>query len=172
VDKKFNCKGSKEMKVEISEDQNTLTVDGVEYEAKLNNAKPHESCKSCVFLYDGFFCKIAMETPSGLNPSDVRHCEYPYRNDGKSIFWVKKEVEQMSKQNINFLDDENTLTVDGVEYEARTGGHACDDCSFWRVDSFNGCLIGGMAFSKCAPKNRADGKSIHWIKKEQKMTEA
>jgi len=160
------------MKVEISENQNTLKVDGVEYDAKLDDSNLHR-CLSCAFLNKGFFCKIGVETPLGLNASNVRRCEYQYRNDGKSIFWVKKEVEQMSKQNINFSDDENTLTVDGVEYEARTGGHACDDCRFWRVDSFGGCLIGGMAFSKCAPKNRADGKSIHWIKKEaEQMTEA
>jgi len=74
---------------------------------------------------------------------------------------------------IEISEDQNTLIANGVEYEARTSGHACDDCSFWRVDSFGGCLIGGMAFSKCAPKNRADGKSIHWIKKEvEQMTEA
>jgi len=86
------------MKVEISADQNTLTVDGVEYEAKPNNAiSPKSACKSCAFLSDGFFCKIGMETPLGLNASDVRHCEYPYRNDEKSIFWVKKEVEQMTE---------------------------------------------------------------------------
>jgi len=84
-------------KFKLSDDQNTLTVDGVEYEAKLNDKKPHQSCKSCAFLSDGFFCKIAMETPMGLNASDVRHCEYPYRNDEKSIFWVKKEVEQMTE---------------------------------------------------------------------------
>jgi len=84
------------MKVEISADQNTLTVDGVEYEAKLDDSNLHR-CLSCDFLDKGFFCKIATETPSGLNPSDVRHCEHPYRNDGKSIFWVKKKVEQMTE---------------------------------------------------------------------------
>jgi hypothetical protein len=85
------------MKVEISEDQNTLTVDGVEYEAKLNDSWPYKpSCKSCVF-YDNGFCKIGMETPLGVNASDLRRCEYPYRNDGKSIFWIKKEAEQMTE---------------------------------------------------------------------------
>lgn len=85
------------MKVEISEDQNVLTVDGVEYEAKPNDKKPHQSCKSCAFYYGNDFCKIGLETPSVLNPSDLRRCEYPYRNDGKSIFWVKKKVEQMTE---------------------------------------------------------------------------
>jgi len=84
------------MKVEISEDQNTLTVDRIEYEAKLDDSSLHH-CLSCAFLDKGFFCKIAMETPMGLNASDVRHCEYPYRNDKKSIFWMKKEVEQMTE---------------------------------------------------------------------------
>lgn len=67
---------------------------------------------------------------------------------------------------VEISEDQNTLIANGVEYEARTGGHVCDDCSFWHINSFAGCSIGGMAFSKCAPKNRADGKSIHWIKKE------
>lgn len=84
------------MKVEISADQNTLTVDGIEYEAKLDDSNLHR-CLSCAFLDKGFFCKIATETPLGVNASDVRHCEYPYRNDGKSIFWIKKEAEQMTE---------------------------------------------------------------------------
>jgi len=74
---------------------------------------------------------------------------------------------------VEISEDQNTLIANGVEYEAKTGGHVCDDCSFWHINSFAGCSIGGMAFSKCAPKNRADGKSIHWIKKEiEQMTEA
>jgi len=67
---------------------------------------------------------------------------------------------------VEISEDQNTLIANGVEYEAKTGGHVCDDCSFWRINSFAGCSIGGMAFSKCAPKNRVDEKSIHWVKKE------
>lgn len=79
------------MKVEISKDQNTLTVDGIEYEANLNDAWPYKpSCKSCAFWVDGFFCKIAVEAPLDLNARDVRRCEHPYRKDGKTIFWIKR----------------------------------------------------------------------------------
>jgi len=174
VNYKQGKRGNKKMKVEISEDQNTLTVDGVEYEAKLNNAKSFSSaCKSCAF-YDNGFCKIGLETPLGLNASNVRHCEYPYRNDGKSIYWIKKEAEQVNKQNINFSDDENSLTIkDGFykgEYTTKIDVDACDDCFFFRDDS---CSLGGMSRTRCAPKNRVDGKSIIWIKKENtEMTKA
>lgn len=164
------------MKVEISEDQNVLTVNGVEYEAKPNNAiSPKSACKSCAFLGDGFFCKIAMETPLGVNASDLRRCEYPYRNDGKSIFWVKKEAEQVSEQNINFSDDENSLTIKyGVykgEYEAIKSKNSCGDCSFLQVNSV--CALGGIGQSKCTVPRRLDNQSIIWIKKEaEQMTEA
>ena len=85
------------MKIEISEDQNNLTVDGEEYEAQLNNARPHKSsCLSCVF-YDKGFCQIAMKKPVGVNASDLRRCEWPYRRDMRSIFWVKKEAQQMTE---------------------------------------------------------------------------
>ena len=85
------------MKIKISEDQNTLTVDGEEYEAKLNNARPHQSsCLSCVF-YDKGFCEIATKKPVGVNASDLRRCEWPYRRDMRSIFWVKKEAQQMTE---------------------------------------------------------------------------
>ncbi len=85
------------MKVEISEDQNILTVDGVEYEAKLNDARPHQSfCKTCVFSLSNQFCEIATQAPWKVNPSDLRLCESPYRNDGKSIYWVKKGMQNES----------------------------------------------------------------------------
>jgi len=90
------------MKIEISEDQNTLTVDGVEYEAKLNDGWPYKSsCKSCAF-YENCFCKIGLETPLGVNASDLRRCEYPYRNDGNSIIWIKQEAEQMTEASMPF----------------------------------------------------------------------
>jgi len=162
------------MKVEISEDQNTLTVDGVEYEAKLNNERPHKSsCLSCVF-HDKGFCEIAMKKPVGVNASDLRRCEWPYRRDMRSIFWIEKEAKQVNSQDINFSDDENSLTIkDGFfkgEYEVKIDTNSCDDCFFWSNKS---CDLGGMEFSKCAPKDRADEQSIIWIIKQAKqMTEA
>lgn len=162
------------MKIEISEDQNTLTVDGEEYEAKLNNARPHKSsCLSCVF-YDKGFCQIAMKKPVGVNASDLRRCEWPYRRDMRSIYWTKKQVKQVNSQNINFSDDENSLIIkDGFykgEYEAKIDVNMCDDCFFSRDDS---CSLGGMSLTRCAPKDRKDGQTMVWTKKEvEQMTEA
>lgn len=160
------------MKVEISEDQNTLTVDGIEYEAKLNNERPHKSsCLSCVF-YDKGFCQIAMKKPVGVNASDLRRCEWPYRRDMRPIFWIEKEAKQVNSQDINFSDDENSLIIkDGFykgEYEAKIDVNTCDDCFFSRDDS---CSLGGMSLTRCAPKDRKDEQTIFWIKKEQKMKE-
>jgi len=168
------------MKVEISEDQNTLTVDDVEYEAKLNDSWPYKpSCKSCAF-YDNGFCKIGLETPLGLNASDVRRCEYPYRNDGKSIFWIKKEVEQDDKKaTAIFSDNETVLKInghgehDGI-YEAKQGLN-CDNCFFGKGEDKNKCdysreILGN---SRCNSVSRKDTVSIFWVKKEaEQMTEA
>jgi len=166
------------MKVEISADQNTLTVDGVEYEAKPNDKKPHQSCKSCAFLSDGFFCKIAMETPMSLNASDVRHCEYPYRNDGKSIFWVKKEVEQDDKKaTAIFSDNEKVLTISGHSehdgtYEAKEN-FGCDGCFFENRKYKNNCTFDTTLSNQKCTFFRQDKNSIIWIKKEaEQMTEA
>jgi len=168
------------MKVEISEDQNTLTVDGVEYEAKLNDVWPHKpSCKSCAF-YDNGFCKIGLETPLGVNASDLRRCEYPYRNDGKSIYWVKKEVEQDDKKAIViFSDNEKVLTISGHSehdgtYEAKEN-FGCDGCFFENRKYKNNCnctFDTTLSNQKCT-FFRQDKNSIIWIKQEaEQMTEA
>lgn len=68
------------MKVEISEDQNTLTVDGVEYEAKIEFY-----CKGCAFS-DTANYGICM-----IRPMSMRKCTEHSRLDEKSIIWIKKE---------------------------------------------------------------------------------
>jgi len=70
---------------------------------------------------------------------------------------------------VKISEDQNTLTVDGVEYEAKTGGNLCYECSFWDDNNFGGCSIGSMFNGHCAPTTRRDGKSIFWAKVEPKQ---
>ena len=77
------------MKVEISIDQNTLTVDGVEYEAKVA-----EKCVGCSFTA---VINQNRECLLQLNSIQNRYCTAMTRNDEIGIIWIKKENTEMTK---------------------------------------------------------------------------
>lgn len=60
--------------LELSEDQNNLTVDGVKYEAV-----PHRSCNTCVFIDSSTIC---------INRA-MSKCASSERKDNRSIVWHK-----------------------------------------------------------------------------------
>lgn len=77
------------MKVEISADENTLTVDGIEYEAKI-----HIDCTGCAFD------NRTNDSDGGcmIRPTTIpTYCIGRSRSNKKPIIWVKKEAEKMTE---------------------------------------------------------------------------
>ena len=69
--------------------------------------------------------------------------------------------------------DQNTLTVDGVVYEARPDQDCCTNCAF-EIQNEWGDWVCGQPFTEnwrrtaCISTDRDDNKTIVWSKKEVK----
>ncbi len=84
--------GETEMKVEISEDQNTLTVDGVEHEAKPVNC----GCVGCAFD------KELMCSYPRIHNSDTSFCFGFSRNTDEDIIWVERSKNARVRKRTNY----------------------------------------------------------------------
>lgn len=74
------------MKIEISQDQNTLTIDSEVYEAKPITTR--HPCGDCAFNVP-FSHAIPIECEI---TATAGYCYSSFRNNKKNIVWVKKEV--------------------------------------------------------------------------------
>lgn len=62
-------------------------------------------------------------------------------------------------------------TADGKRYKAKEiGDFSCTGCEFRRAAP--SCNLGGVAAGKCVGSMRPDGKSIVWVVRKEKPTEA
>jgi len=73
------------MKIELSDDQNTLVIVGGQFEGQYK-ATGQDGCASCSFWIDEI-CEL----------KTFSACVWTARKDQQSIIWIKKEVEQITE---------------------------------------------------------------------------
>lgn len=84
------------MKIELSPDQNTLTLNGIEYEARVESG-PYP-CERCALYKDGCFIANNWPDDDSKMPFDYDSygmCNSESRDDLEEIYWVKKEVKNV-----------------------------------------------------------------------------
>ena len=67
----------------------------------------------------------------------------------------------MKNKNVQISDDQLTLTVNGIEYEAEHTEPVCDEC---HLNANEQCSV-GLHQSYCYPHVRKDRGFVIWFKK-------
>lgn len=75
------------MKIKLSQDQNTMTIDSLKYEAK-----PYPNCIPCDLWSQDDGCLY----PAGSNITP-KHCHNSNRNDNKRIIWQLVRDENVTR---------------------------------------------------------------------------